>query len=93
MGSQQLSALCLPPQFLALSLGDCSQDLVLQCLLPRNKNLLHLEGLCSSLATAAWLPFPGTCFLVMCQRLATELSPPQFFLVCILFVMGDRCRK
>lgn len=57
MGSQQLSALCLPPHSLALSLGDHSQDLVLQCLLRRNKKLLPLEGSCSSLATAAWLLF------------------------------------
>lgn len=35
MGSQQLSALCLPPYSLGLSLGDHSQDLILQCLLPR----------------------------------------------------------
>lgn len=85
MGSQQLSALCLPPQSLALPLGDRSQDLVLQCLLPRNKNLLHLEGSFSSLATAAWLPFLSTCFLVTCQRLATELSPTQlcWFVFCL----------
>lgn len=92
MGSQQLSALCLSPHSLAHSFGDCSQNLILHCLLPRSKKLVPLEGSCSSLATATWLPFLGTCFLVTCQRLATELSPTQFCWFA-LFFMGDRCRR
>lgn len=87
MGNLHLSALCLPPHCLALSLGD--HDVTLQCLLPRKKKLLHLEGSCPSLATAAWLPFLGTCCLVTCQRLATELNPTQFCQL-VLFFMGDR---
>lgn len=92
MGRQQLNALCLPPHSLAPSFADHSQDVFLQCLLPRSKKLLHLEGSCSSLATAAWLPFLGTCFLVTCQTLATELSPTQFCWF-VLFFVGDRCRR
>lgn len=90
--SAAVSALCLPAHSLALCLGDHSQDVILQCLLPRSKKLLHLEDLCSSLATAAWLPFLGTCFLMMCQRLATELNLTQFCWL-VLFFMGDRCRR
>lgn len=39
-----------------------------------------------------WLPPLGTCFLMLCQRLATELSP-HFVLVWGCFFTGDRCRR
>lgn len=88
-----LRALCLPPCSFALSIADCSQDVGLQCLLPRNKKLQQDSGFSFQAATGSskpWRsrvpalpqlsmsPLLGICFLVTCQRLATGLSPPRF---------------